>query len=431
MFQSLFKKIVTTILIWESRIILKRKKPIIIGITGSVGKTSTKDAVYAVLKDSVHVRKSEKSYNSSIGVTLTILGIRNAWSSPWLWAKALFDGAMNAFFVREYPDVLILELGVDRPGDMKVLTDFIKPDIVVLTRLPDMPSHIEYFSSPAEVCEEKFALVRALKPKGVFIYNNDDEKIRSYVQEVRQQSIGFSRYSPSQFTASGDKILYDGSLPNGIEFTITHVNEEVRVMLHGTVGVQNAYNYAAAMAVGSQFDVSLQDAAIALNKFSSPQGRMKIIQGKNKTLIIDDTYNSSPAASERALQTLKELVGVKRKIAVLGDMLELGHFSVREHERVGIHVAESADLLFTIGLRAQKIAESALDHGMSEKNIFQYDSTERLSEELSAMLQEGDIILIKGSQSIRAERITKSIMASPDKAGKLLVRQDEAWLNKP
>lgn len=426
-----FKYIITTILIYEAKILLRRKRPKIIGITGNVGKTSTKDAVYTVLKQKVHVRKSIKSYNSNIGVALTILGLENGWSNPWLWVKNVFDGALHAFFSTDYPEVLVLELGVDRPGDMKELTQFVKPNIAVLTRLPDMPVHVEFFSSPEEVTEEKLELVRALKADGVFIYNNDDERIRQYVEQVRQPSFGYSRYSSSHFQVTADKILYDGGSASGLEFSVTHLNDSVKVVLQGVLGVQHAYNIAAAMAVGSQFDITLAEAAEAIKKHFAPvPGRMRLIEGKNKMLIIDDTYNSSPTAAERALQSLDELKAPKRKVAILGDMLELGQFSITEHQELGSQVAQVADVLITIGLRSRKTATAALEHGMSEKNVFQYDNVDRLVTELHTLVQPEDTILVKGSQSIRAERVVKALMKKPDKAIQLLVRQDEAWLAK-
>ena len=421
------KSIIVKVLIFEARILLKKQKPKIIAITGSVGKTSTKDAIYAVLKDHIHVRKSDKNYNSEIGASLTILGLRNAWNNPVLWVKTLLDGFLHIVFAKEYPDVLVLELGIDRPGDMKRLTQFIKPDIVVLTRLPDVPSHVEFFASPDEVISEKMELVKALKSDGVLIYNNDDEKICSLVGEVRQQSFGYSRYSPSHFTASADTVLYDGAFPSSFEFTLTHINEQERIHVRGSLGVQHVYNYAAAAAVAHQFEIPLSAVAKALKSFTPPPGRMRIIAGVNDTLIIDDTYNSSPVACQRALQTIAELKSSKRKIAVLGDMLELGQFSVREHEHIGQLAASSVDMLVTLGVRSRKTAEAALEHGMSEKNILQYDDVKRAGEELRSLLKPGDIILVKGSQSVRAEYVVKAIMAEPQKATALLVRQDKAW----
>lgn len=425
--KQIFKNIVVYIITLEAKILLKRKKPTIVAITGSVGKTSAKDAIYTVLKDHVHTRKSQKSYNSEIGVPLSVLGLKNGWNNPFLWIKNIFDGALTAFFDSEYPEVLVLEVGVDRPGDMKALTQWMTPDIVVLTRLPDVPVHVEYFNAPEDVIAEKMQLVHALKDDGVLIYNNDDEKIRKEVDNVRQQAVGFSRYSPSHFNTCGDKVIYENEKAVGVECVLEHIGEEVVFKVHGSLGVQHAYNYAAAIAVGAQFDVPLHDSAKALAVHLPPAGRMRIIEGIKDTLILDDTYNSSPVAAQLALSTVKDLKGVGKKIVVLGDMLELGRFSVREHERLGEQVAKSADILITLGVRARKIAQSALENGMSEKNIFQYDDIGRAGHELLEMIESGDLVLVKASQGIRAEKIVERLMAHPEQAEELLCRQGRAW----
>ncbi|MFT5849829.1 MAG: UDP-N-acetylmuramoyl-tripeptide--D-alanyl-D-alanine ligase, partial [Patiriisocius sp.] len=158
-----------------------------------------------------------------------------------------------------------------------------------------------------------------------------------------------------------------------------------------------------------------------------PNGRMRLVEGKKGSFILDDTYNSSPAAAEQAIQTVKELTGHGKKIIVLGDMLELGQFSVREHERMGELAASSCDILMTLGLRSRKIAAGALDHGMSEKNIFQYDDIDRAGKELLQMIEPNDVILVKASQGIRAEKIVERLMLHPEDARKLLVRQSKAW----
>ncbi len=428
--KSVFKLIVIKIITLEAKLLIKRKKPTIVAVTGSVGKTSAKDAIYTVLKKKVHARKSQKSYNSEIGVPLSVLGLKNAWNNPFLWLKNIIDGALIAVFSKEYPKVLVLEVGVDRPGDMGALTSWLTPDIVVLTRLPDVPVHVEFFSSPEEVIEEKMQLVHALKEDGVLIYNNDDEKIRTEIKDILQQSFGFSRYSPSHFTAKGDEVMYEEGKAVGVMCTLSHIDQEVTFKVFGSLGMQHAYNYAAAIAVGTQFDISLQEAAQALEKHIPPQGRMRIIEGKKNTLLLDDTYNSSPVAVQMALETLFGLPSKKRKIVVLGDMLELGRFSVQEHEKVGEQVAKVADVLLTLGVRARKIADSALDNGMSEKNIFQYDDIERAGNELFEMMQPDDIVLIKASQSIRAERLVERLMEQPDQAEHLLCRQGRAWKGK-
>ncbi len=425
--KDVFKHVVVTILTFEAKLLLQRTKPTIIAVTGSVGKTSTKDAIFAVLKHHRKTRKSEKSFNSEIGVPLSVLGLPNAWDNPLLWTWNLIEGLFIALFSKNYPEVLVLEAGVDRPGDMSKLATWLRPDIVVFTRLPDVPVHVEYFSSPEAVSAEKLVLASALKPTGVCIYNHDDAQLLQAMSAIRQPSIGFSRYAPSQFTASADEIVYRDDIPVGSQLRLTHLDETVALKALGSIGVQNAYTFAAAAAVASQFEIPLKAVADALASHLGPAGRMRIIPGIKGTCIIDDTYNSSPTAAESALQSLKELRGFTRKIAVLGDMLELGQFSTREHERIGTVAAASCDMLITIGVRSRKTAEGALEAGMSEKMIYQYEDSLTAGRELQQLIKPGDVILVKGSQGVRGERVVEEVMAEPDRAPELLVRQDASW----
>lgn len=425
--KTIFKSAIVSILTFEANLLLRLAKPKIIAVTGSVGKTSTKDAVYHAIKNTTSARKSEKSYNSDIGVPLSILGLDNAWQNPILWIKNIGNGLLHALFPFHYPKVLVLEMGVDRPGDMKRLTSWIKPDIVVLTRLPDVPVHVEYFSSPEQVAAEKLILVEALADDGVLIYNNDDEKVRQAALDIRQKAIGYSRYSESDYTVSEDKIIYENGLPKGVKFNISHNSEKAEFSLTGAVGVSSLYNFAAAAAVAGVMGAQLKDTAAEMNNFVPPPGRLRLIPGLKNTVIIDDTYNSSPVALESALSTLKEMSGFNRKISVIGDMLELGRYSTEAHERVGQQAAECSDVLITVGVRARNIAASALSNGMSEKNILQYDEAVSAGKELQNFIQPGDLILIKGSQGLRMERIVLEIMSEPEKAPDLLVRQSKAW----
>lgn len=428
--KSFLKKVVVAILSWEAKVLLRRHRPTIVAITGSVGKTTTKDAIYAAIRNSVSTRKSEKSFNSEIGVPITVLGLHNAWGNPILWAKNIVDGFFVAFFSKQYPAVLVLEMGIDRPGDMERMCKWINPDIVVLTRLPSVPVHVEYFSTPEMVVEEKMKLVSALKAEGTLIYNNDDTIIQAQLPNVLQRTVGFSRYLESDFMGSGDKVVYSDDIPTGVEFAVKHGSESYTLQIQGTVGTQQVYACTAAVAVASALGVSLEEAVTSLGDMRTPNGRMRLIAGLKASIIIDDTYNSSPTACEQALQTLSEMRHAKRKIAVLGDMLELGRFSSEEHEKIGELVAKSADVLLTIGVRARMIAQGALNMGMDEENILQYEDAERAARELQAMLRSGDVVLVKASQGIRAERIVEEIMAEPELASELLVRQDEEWTKR-
>jgi UDP-N-acetylmuramoyl-tripeptide--D-alanyl-D-alanine ligase len=421
------KKVVVTILTWEAKVLLRRHKPTIVGVTGNVGKTTTKDAIYAAIKNSVSARKSEKSFNSEIGVPITVLGLKNGWNNPFLWTKNVIDGFFIAFFSKEYPAVLILEMGIDRPGDMERLTKWIRPDVVVLTRLPSVPVHVEYFNTPEAVITEKMKLVSALSPEGTLIYNHDDEIIRSQLESVLQRVLGFSRYVPSDFTGGSDRIVYRDDLPIGTAFSIIHDEQENHIVLEGTLGIQHVYACTAAVAVADVLGVPLEVSSKALESLETPPGRMRLISGIKATMIIDDTYNSSPTAVELSLMTLSEIKYAGRKIAILGDMLELGRFSSNEHERIGTLVPMAANMLITVGVRARKIAEAALASGMIEENILQYEDSERAGRELQNLLESGDVVLVKASQGIRAEKIVEEIMAYPEKASEFLVRQDVEW----
>ena len=425
--KSIFKHIIVAILTLEAKMLLRRAHPIIIAITGSVGKTSIKDAVYTVLKEKVHVRRSEKSFNSEIGVPLSVLGLPNAWSNPFRWIKNIIDGFLVSLHPSEYPEVLILEMGVDRPGDMDKLTSWIRPDVVILSRLPDVPVHVEYFDSPDAVIKEKKKLVQALKADGVLVYNQDDTKVVQVAEGVLQQTIGYSRYSLSPYTASADTVVYENGQAVGLEFTLTHLDTASLMYINGSLGVQHAYNYAAATAVASLFKIGVKEATKSLEKHLPPPGRMRIIPGIKDTTLIDDTYNSSPIASEQSLATLGELKGVKRRIAVMGDMMELGQFSIQEHARIGSIVPKYADILVAIGVRARGFSKGAIDAGMNPKNIFEYDTTFNAAKEMQTFIKAGDILLVKGSQSIRAERFVEELMAEPEHAEKLLVRQGKHW----
>jgi UDP-N-acetylmuramyl pentapeptide synthase len=425
--KSFFRSLVVSILTAEARLLLRRHKPTIVAITGSVGKTSTKDAIYVAIKDSVRARKSQKSFNSEIGVPLTILGLPTGWDNPLRWVWNVVDGAFTVLFTRTYPNVLVLETGVDTPGDMEQLVSWLKPDVVVLTRLPDVPVHVEQFSSPAAVIEEKMKLVHGMHAEGTLIYNHDDEIIKNQLPEVRQKSLGYGRYLPTEFKVEKDTLQYKDDVPSGLSFSVVHGDEKSDITLAGVVGTQHALGCAAALAVAQVLGIKTTDAAKGLQTLSAPPGRLRIIAGIKGSVLIDDTYNSSPIALEHALETLSEIKYAKRRIAVLGDMLELGKYSSDEHRRLGKRVGETCDVLLTLGVRARGFAEGALSNGLNDKTVFQYENVARAGRELQAMLQPGDVVLVKASQSIRAERVIQEVMAEPERAEQLLARQDRDW----
>lgn len=429
--KELFKKTIVAVLTIEARAALRKYKPKVIAVTGSVGKTSTKDAIYAALADDYFVRRSDKSYNSEVGLPLTVLGLQNAWNNPLKWFQNLFDGLVLVLLPARYPEWLVLEVGADRPGDIRRVASWLPVDIAIITRLPEVPVHVEYFASPEEVIEEKAALISALRPSGTLILYGDDARVRELSARTQAPVIHYGFNEGNEVQGVECRPLYqetDPKRPVGMQARVKVGSEEVPLAVRGTFGKYAFSPALAALAVATGLGSDLRHAAESFERnYAAPPGRMRLIPGIKKTLIIDDTYNSSPAAVEAALESLDSLPGKKTHIAVLGDMLELGRFSVEEHRKVGAYAGKTAGRLITVGVRARGMAEAALGAGMPEANVLQYEDAEQAGAELAPALHSGDFILVKGSQSMRMERVVEALMEHPEQAKELLVRQDREW----
>jgi len=428
------KEIIVIGLTSLSKKVLKKYNPKIIAVTGSVGKTTTKDAIFSAIAPYKNARKSEKSFNSEIGIPLTILGCKNAWSNPILWIENFIKGLELVLFKKQYPDWLVLEIGADRPGDIKKVSEWLNPDIVVLTRLPDVPVHVEYFSSPDDVVKEKMYLANGIKSGGVLIINADDENLIKAVKDLNIRKISYGLKNDADVQASDVLIKYESDngveLPTGMVFEISTQNNSSLLNIDNVLGNHIALASVAAVAVAIKINIEFTDVIKGLSMFDKPNGRMRLIKGLKNSVIIDDTYNSSPVALDEALNTFEKINTSGRKICVLGDMLELGIYSAEEHRRLGEIVAKISDILVTVGLRARGFADGALNKKMNENSIFQFENSQKAGEEFQNMLKPGDILLVKGSQGTRMEKFVEEVMASPEQKNELLVRQNTEWINK-
>lgn len=396
-------------------------------ITGSVGKTSSKDAVYAALSGFFFLRKSEKSFNSDIGVPLTILGVPNGWSNVLQWAKNILEGFALLVLNAPYPKLLVIEVGADRPGDITKSLSWLQPDVVVATRFPEVPVHVEFYASPDEVIREELAPAGWLKEEGVLVFNADDKHARGALTRTGVTRIGFGFGEDAALRGTRFHASSHEGMPTGISFDVSYKEEHAHIILAGVAGHAHAYSVLAGLSVAVGMGISLAAAAKNFEKHETPPGRMRLIQGIRNSVIIDDTYNASPAATEEALQALSTIPHTGRRIAVLADMLELGTFSVEEHKRMGVLAAASSDVLVTAGVRAKNIAEAALFAGMGETKVIVCDRGADAASALVSLVQPGDVVLVKGSQSMRMERVVKSLMAEPGIAKEMLVRQDGEW----
>lgn len=426
--KNIFKIIVVWIIQAQAKLVLKKYKPKIVAVVGSVGKTSTKDAIASVLAEFFLVRKSEKSYNSELGVPLTILGRETGWGSLIAWVAIIFEGFALLLFKNHYPKWLVVEVGADRPGDIQKISEWLKPDVVVVTRFGEVPVHVEFFSSPEALLKEKACLVSALKKDGILVVNNDDKKALSMKEKFDGMIMTYGFNKGSAFLASKDEIIYKNGKPVGLTFKIDYDGKSMPVTLFGVLGRQHIYPAIAALSVGGYLKLNMVRMSQAFGKYSTAPGRMRIIEGIKGACIIDDTYNASPVAMEAALETLRNIKTEGKKIAVLGDMLELGKYTVEEHKRIGEVAGGVCDLLLVVGMRTKGIVSGALIGGISEKNIIEFNDAQKAGKYLEHILKSGDIVLIKGSQRVRMERTVAEIMAHPEYKAELLVRQEKEWM---
>ncbi len=421
-----------------AKMILVKYKPDVVGITGSVGKTSAKEAIYAVLFSKFNARKNIKNYNNEIGVPLTIIGSESPGKSIFGWA-GVFLKALKLILVKDknYPKILVLEMGVDKPGDMDYLNKIVKCKIGVITAIG--PVHLEFFGSMQNIQKEKGKLIQSLPESGWAILNYDDERAMriSKLSKAKFLTYGFNsgagiiaKEMAFNFLSIGGQ---EDSIKNlsGVSFKICYHGSSAPVLLRDVFGSAAVYAALAGASVGVAYGFNLIEIAQALSKFKSPKGRMNLIQGVKNTLIIDDTYNSSPQSSISALSIISKMPLEKgaRKFAVLGDMLELGSVSEEEHKKVGREAVKAGiDKLIVVGERSRDIARGAESAGMLSDNIFHFVESEGAGKFIQDRINEGDLILIKGSQGMRMEKIAKEIMAEPLRAKELLVRQDEQWI---
>ncbi|MGC9968578.1 MAG: UDP-N-acetylmuramoyl-tripeptide--D-alanyl-D-alanine ligase [Minisyncoccia bacterium] len=428
---TFIKQFFVRLLGWHMRLLARltiwRYRPGIVGVTGSVGKTSTKLAIAAVLGAVRRVRASSGNMNNDLGLPLAILG---DWSPEELrlvsrdtpagkkrlrkfffWCKVITVAKWRIIVKsKEYPEILVLEYGADRPGDIKRLLRIARPNVSVITAVGEYPVHVEFYGGPEGVAREKGRLIECLTAAGSAVLNYDDETVMDLEPRTRGRvfTYGFENGAGVRIARFENRIEADR--PAGVSFKLECAGNSVPVRLANVFGKAQAYASAAAASVGLIFGMNLAKIAEALGNYRSADSRMQLLPGIKDTLVMDDSYNASPLSMHAALDTLRDLPA-KRRVAVLGDMLEIGKYAPEAHERVGRLAAGSADVLFTVGPRAKFIAEAAEEQGMKRSNVHSFDTADEAVELLQTLLKKGDLVLVKGSHAMELYKIVEEIKA--------------------
>lgn len=424
--KSGFFKILARALKLLAALTVAKYRPGVIGVTGSVGKTSTKEAIRSVLRGVREVRESRGNFNSEIGLPLTIIGSwkdeelklfsrehpsgANRARKIWFLFKVITVGIFRLVFGRRryYPELLLLEFGADKPGDIKYLLQIVRPQIAVITAVGEVPVHVEFYSSPEQVAREKSRLVEQLPSNGFAILNADDENVLSMKERTRAHVITFGFSDDAEVRITNFEHRIENGKPTGIAFKLHYGGSFVPMRMENCFGKPAAMAAAAAAAAGIVFGMHLVRIAEALAAYQPPPHRARLLSGVRGSLVLDDSYNASPLSMAAAIDIAKSLPAARR-VGVLGDMLELGEYSLEAHERIGKLAAKVFDVLVTVGTRGKLIADSAREAGMSRRGIFSFDSVDEAIPKLDGLIRKGDLVLIKASWAIHLDRIVHSI----------------------
>lgn len=426
--KNLLKAPVAALLAHLARAVLRKYRPLVVMVTGSVGKTSTKDAVAATLSKRFYLRASEKSYNSEFGVPLTILGAKNPWTDALAWLGVFREAILLLVAPSHYPKLLVLEVGADRPGDLRQILKIATPDAVIVTRLPDVPVHVEAYASPEAVREEEFSPAYALAAGAPLIISSDDRHAVRLSTPLAAKVWTFGSEADAFVRVASARVMEEGGRLTGMQSELSIGKEQACIRVAGAFGRTQVFAPAAALTLALALGLTKEEALAGLEGYVPPPGRARIVAGKNGSVLIDDSYNASPAAAEEILRSLKDVPNVGRRIAVLGDMLELGRYSKEEHERIGKIASETADIVVSVGNRAQALHAAALI-GKGKDEALHFDDSRSAAAALETMVREKDLVLIKGSQGMRMERITSALLFNPIDSN-VLPRQDKEWLKK-
>ena len=352
----------------------------VVALTGSNGKTTTKEMISVSLETAFPVLKTKGNLNNLVGLPLTLINLT------------------------EQERIVVLEMGMSVPGEIRRLTEIAEPDVGLITNIEGV--HLEGMGSLERVREEKGELFRRMRQDGTILVNQDDPRVIDLASEFHGQKITFGIDHPAEVMAKEIRLQEVG----GTSFTLMMegVTMEITLPFLGGHFVSNALS---AIAAASLFGIELEKVKEALEHLSPSPMRMEVLRPQEGVTLINDAYNANPRSMELALEILSQMKGKGRGIAVLGDMLELGEYSVEAHQLIGKRIGElSIDFLLALGEEAPVLVESAMRHGLDSERARIVESHPEAISILKKMARDGDWILVKGSRRMGMEKIAEGLM---------------------
>ena len=345
----------------------------VVGITGSVGKTTTKEMTASVLEAAYHTAKTEGNHNNNLGLPMTIMDMP------------------------ENTEVAVLEMGMNHSGEMEYLSDIARPDLAIITNIGTM--HIEHLGTREGILQAKLEIMRGMPDDGAGVFIGDEPlfwNIRA-IGKHKKYYYGIENHA-CDVTATDIVELDDG-----VRFVVHGFGQQFELFVP-MLGRHAVYNALAATTVGLLLGVKPEQIQARFSSFHNTGMRQKIYV-KNGVTIIEDCYNAGPESTEAALDVLAGIKTDGRRIAVLGDMLELGNRSAAEHYRIGRLAVGKADLLLTYGEHSVRTLTGAITGGMNPTNTDHFDTHEDMAHMLKMRVSEGDVVLFKGSRGMRMEKV--------------------------
>lgn len=353
--------------------------PTMIGVTGSVGKTTTKEMIAAVAASCGPILKNEGNFNNEIGLPLTLFNLASEHKT------------------------CVVELAMRGAGQIDYLAKISKPQIGVITNIH--MSHIELLGSMDAIADAKAELLDSLPSDGAAILNADDAYFDYMLRRTNCRVISYGEAPNAMVRTTSKGIDSDGCC--SFDVVTPQGGFAVHVPVPGEHNIKDAL---AAIAVGEVLGIDHESVRSALTNFKAPEKRSKVVPSRRGFIVIDDTYNAGPASMKSAIKTLSMMEG-GRKIAILGDMLELGDHAIAAHLDIGKDVKNSGiDMLFVVGELAKLISRGAIDAGMPTSAINEFDDSAQAAQEIVGKIRERDIVLVKGSRAIKMERIVESLV---------------------